>query len=200
LANIDAINGVVEPITHVVRASAFEGAVTWRLGADRLEREQAPGTMARLPYAEIAEVRLSFAPSRFDRVRYRCEIRPARGGALTILSTHYAGVDDFEDRAASYAPFVRGLIARVAAANPRAQFRSGKTPFVYVAEHAFLVAMLALLLLILFLVGDLALGTVVLIKLGLLAAAIPLLIVYARKNWPRKFAPDAIPAGVIPAP
>jgi hypothetical protein len=188
----------VEPITHVVRPHAFEGAVTWRLGPDGLEREDQGGKVARLPYGEIAELRLSYAPSRFDSARYRCEVRPARGGALTILSTHYAGVGDFEDRAASYAPFVRGLVARVATANPAARFRSGKNPFVYVAEHAFLFAMLALLLLVLFLVGDLALGTIVLIKLGLIITAIPLLIVYARKNWPRRFTAGAIPGDALP--
>jgi hypothetical protein len=75
------MNIAFDPITHVVRANVFETAVTWTLGPDSLEREDRPGMVARLPYAEIAELRLSFAPSRFDSARYRCDVNWPRAFA-----------------------------------------------------------------------------------------------------------------------
>jgi hypothetical protein len=48
---------------------------------------------------------------------------------------------------------VRVLIAKVAAANPSARFRSGKNPIAYWAEHLFLLAMVALLVFVLSLTG-----------------------------------------------
>jgi hypothetical protein len=83
------MNVAFDPIVNVVRANDFENAVTWRLGPDSLDRlGDHPGGTAQLPYGEIAELRLSFAPSRFDSARYRCDVRPERGGTLAILSTH----------------------------------------------------------------------------------------------------------------
>src|SRR5262249_39181455 len=146
-----------------------------------------PGKSTRLSYAEIRSLRISYAPSRFDRARYRCEISTKSGATFVILSTHYAGVGDFEDRAATYVPLMRGLIARVALANPAARFFSGKKPLVYVLENAFLLAMFMLLALALALVGDFGWSGLVWLKLALLAAYIPIAIHYTRKNWPKKF-------------
>ena len=112
-----------------------------------------PDVVLRFPYRDIVGVRLSYAPSRFDSARYRCDLRMRSGQRLAILSTHYAGIADFEDRAATYGPFVRALIARVAAANPSASYRSGKSPVTYWAEHLFLLAMVVLLVLVLSMAG-----------------------------------------------
>ncbi len=35
-------------------------------------------------------------------------------------------------------------------------------------------------------------------KLLIIVGSVPLLLVYTRKNWPRRFKPDAIPADVLP--
>src|SRR5262245_32221371 len=126
-----------EQITYKVRTSAFEGERTWRLGADALEWE-GDGKAGAVPYASISELRLSYAPSRVDAARYRCDATLKTGGTVSILSTHYAGIANFESRAGTYVPFVRALVVRVAAANPAARFRSGKQPTVYILEHAFL--------------------------------------------------------------
>ena len=186
------------PVVHTVRANGLEYDGIWRLGPDALAltggSTAGPDVTVEFPYSAISEIRLSFAPTRFDWARYRCDLRLANGQTIAILSTHYASIGDFEDRAASYVPLVRGLIARVAAANPACRIRAGKRPLVYFAEHAFLLAMMLLLALVIGLVGGVGLSGLVLIKLGILAAYIPLMIVYTRKNWPRRLAPAAIPA------
>src|SRR4051794_14750951 len=97
------------PIVHIVRANILENTVTWRLGPVGLECEDSSSPDRCLPYGEIGSLRISYRPSRFDSARYRCEVNPTAGGMLTILSTHYVGIGDFEDRAATYSPLVREL-------------------------------------------------------------------------------------------
>jgi hypothetical protein len=109
--------------------------------------------------------------------------RCARANGLRFSPTHYAGVADFEDRAATYAPFVRALIARVATANPVARFRSGGTLAGYWAQHLFLLAMVALLVFVLSEVGVAPLSESSWAKFAVIVGFVPLMIVYSRKNW-----------------
>jgi hypothetical protein len=186
---------------YAVRANVFESEAVWRLGPQTLERSEGPdpADLRRISYDAITAIRLSFAPSRFDSVRYRCDVKTKWGSGLAILSTHYVGIGNFEDRGASYTPFVRELIARVAAANPKATFRAGKNPFVYALEHAFLLVAFTFLVLVLFLVGGAGLSDLVWVKLGIIVSFLPLLAAYTWKNWPRRLDPKAIPAEVLPA-
>ncbi len=194
---------LADAITHRVRTSILEKETVWRLTPDALEREQVlkDGKVlaVRYPYQDIREIRLSFAPSRFDRSRYRCDLQLKNGTLAAILSTHYAGFADFEDRGATYAPLVRGLVERVAAANPGCKFEAGKRPSTYWGEHIFLFLMIALLVFVIGMVGGLSLSHLVLVKLGILVTYIPLMILYTRKNWPRSFDPAAIPSDLLPA-
>jgi hypothetical protein len=197
------VNELADPPSYVARANALEYEAIWRLLPDALELQGGPTAGAdvvlRFPYRDITGVRLSYAPSRFDHARYRCDLRMRWGQQIAILSTHYAGIADFEDRAATYGPFMRGLIARVGAANPAASFRSGKNPVAYALEHLFLFAMVVLLVFVLSTIGFAYVGETSWVKFFIITASIPLLIVYARKNWPGRFRPDAIPEDVLPA-
>jgi hypothetical protein len=157
-----------------------------------------PGGSARFPYAAITELRLCFDPTRFDDTRHRCDVRLANGRGSSFYSTHYVSAVRFEDRAATYVPLVRELVARVSAANPNCRFRSGKRPVVYWAEHIFLLVMILLLVMVLGLVGGVAFSDLVLVKLGIIVGFIPLMIMYTRKNWPRRFDPAVIPADALP--
>jgi len=215
-------------LTHASRANVFQREATWCLTADALERRggepaDAPwsahalrfylrllwpwsgiridrGGPARFPYREIAEIRLLFDPTRFDAQRHRCDITPRSGTRVSLWSTHYVSVGEFEDRGASYRPFVRALVAHAAAASPACRFRAGKKPLVYWAEQIFLAAMAALLVFVLALVGGSGLSDLVLLKLAIVAAMIPLALRYARKNRPRSFAPGQIPPDLLPEP
>jgi len=193
---------VAVPAAYIARANVLEYEATWRLGADALELQGGPAStpdaVMRVPYREIVAVRLSYAPSRFDHARYRCDLHMRSGQRLAILSTHYAGIANFEDRGASYAPFVRALIARVAEANPAVRLQSGKNVLVYMAEHVFLIVAFALLVVVLSAFGPSYLSESS-TKLLVVVAAIPVLIAYARKNCPRRFRPDGIPDDVLPA-
>jgi hypothetical protein len=190
-------------LTYVARANALEYEAIWRLGPDALELQggptAGPEVHLRFPYRDIVGVRLSYAPSRVDWVRYRCDLHMRSGQRLTILSTHYAGIADFENRAATYVPFVRALVGRVADACPNASFRSGKSVAAYWAEHVLLVAIVAILVMVLSAFGLSSIMGLVWLKLLIILGSIPLLLAYTRKNWPRRFKPDAIPSDVLPA-
>jgi hypothetical protein len=213
-------------LTHSSRANVFQREATWRIGADALERDGGEpadaawyahvlrfylrllwpwsgiridaGGVARFPYAHIAEVRVLFDPTRFDAQRHRCDLTLRNGMRATFWSTHYVSVGEFEDRGASYRPFVRALVGHAAAANPACRFRAGKRPLVYWAELIFLLLMAALLVFVLALVGGSGLSDLVLVKLAIVLALLPLLWRYARKNRPRRFQPAEIPPDVLP--
>ena len=187
--------------THAVRANALEYEGTLAPSSRRAgiagRSAAAADAILTFPNRDIVELRLSYAPSRIDHRRYRCDIRMRSGQQLAVLSTHYAGIADFEDRSATCVALVRGLIARVAAENSQARFRSGKRPLVYLAEHLFSLAMVALLVFVLSLTEAGYLSESSWVKLAIVAGFIPLLVLYTRKNWPRSFSPRAIPPDVL---
>ncbi len=215
-------------IVHVSRPNAFQHETTWRITPDALEREggeraKAPlaarlarmllriiipwgavkierGGPARFAHADIAELRLSYDPTRFDTKRHRCEVTMRDRTRTAIWSTHYVSVADFEDRGATYAPLIRALVAHVAQANPACRFRAGKRPLVYWAEHTFLLAMSTLAVFVVGVVGGSAISELVWLKIAIVAGMIPLALAYARKNRPRHFQPATIPDDVLPDP
>jgi hypothetical protein len=198
------MKSLADHVAHAVRENVFENTIVWRLGRlgpEALEREETAADgktrIFRIPYAEIRELRLSFAPSRFDSFRYRCDLRVGRR-TISFVSTHYAGVGDFENRAESYGSLVRGLVERVAAANPSCRFRAGKRPVVYWAEHIFLFAMIVLLVFVIGTLSGFNFSTIVWVKLGIVVTYIPLVAAYTRKNWPQHFDPKAIPTELVP--
>lgn len=184
--------------TYRSRASVLEDEATWTLAPDALERVAAGAPALRLPYRDIAELRLVYDPTRFDTNRYRCDLTTVGGRRATLRSTHYVSLGDFEDRAASYSPFVRELVRRVGEAAPRCRFRAGKRAWVFWAEHIFLLTMLLLLAGVLMAIGNFPLPTIAAIKLAIIATYIPIAIKYARRNWPRAFSPDDVPRDLLP--
>lgn len=189
--------------TYAVRASVLEDELTWRLMPDALERHDPPvdaqHTATRFPYCDIASVRLSYAGSRVDASRYRCDLRTRGGERLAIMSTHYVGFAEFEDRTAGYVPFVRALVVRVAAANPSASFRSGKSVLAFSVEYGILLFTIVLAIALFWAIGPVTFSESSWAKFWVILGSIPLLVVYTRKNWPRAFKPDAIPSDVMPA-
>ena len=204
----------------------FQTEARWRLAADALEREGGepanapwyahalrvflriiwpwtgvtiePGGAARFPYASIKELRLSYDPTRFDTRRHRCDVRLSDGERATLWSTHFAGVADFEDRAATYTPFARALVARAAASNPACAFRAGTRPLFYWSGQLFLLAMAVAAIWVIALVGGSALSEVTWAKIFVVLGLIPLAFNYARKNRPRVFDPAKVPDDVLP--
>ncbi len=97
-----------------------ENALCWsQVGAD-------DGVQKHLPYTEIKSITLISYPAAGGS-QYQCTIKTHSRCTLKIRSHHYQSLNNFKSRAESYAPFVRGLCLRVAAANGAAQFWAGST-------------------------------------------------------------------------
>jgi hypothetical protein len=212
---------------HSSRWSVFQREATWRLDGDALVREGGepadagwfphamrtflrilvpwyvipiePGGPARFPFRDIVALRLAFEPTRVDHERHRCDVTMRDGTKVSLWSTHYVSVGEFENRAATYTPLVRELVVHAASANPDCVLRAGKTAFGYWAQLIFLLAMFSLLALVILTFGSGGLSSLVWLKLAIIAGLVPLLIRYARKNRPRRFTPDAIPDDVLPS-
>jgi len=185
---------------YTARRSTFPGETEFRLAEDALEIRDGDGAPRRFPYRDATLVRLSFDPTRVDRNRYRSDFRFRRGALIRIFSTSYVSFGEFEDRGATYAPFVRELVAQIAQAAPDCRFRAGKAPWVYLLEHGFLLTAFILLGGVLALIGGLPPFGIAAVKLAIIAFYVPVLIAYAGRNWPRRFLPADIPPAVLPAP
>ncbi|MBL8900608.1 MAG: hypothetical protein JNM84_23455, partial [Planctomycetes bacterium] len=122
----------MELVRHSVRASIAKVETSYELQDDALLLA-AGAEVERLPFAEIARVRLFQAPS----MRYRgmgdasyggCELlvietRDRRKFAIT--SKHFVKLGVFEDRAATFGPFGAALLRRVREGNPQAELVRG---------------------------------------------------------------------------
>jgi hypothetical protein len=192
---------VTEP-TYTLRLSLAGEEATYRLGETALQSTTASGTRT-LPFAEIGFVRVYESPglaSLYGQVApafARCVIRPRHGRAVVLSSNHFLGLGRFEDRSATFRPFVDALIARVAAANPGAEFMSGMPPALWWTWVALLV-MVALVtpVFMVVMVRELVAGhalqlPAILSSLIVLGTALAI-VSYARvlrRNRPRRFTP-----------
>ena len=100
------------------RASIQEqGETLWRAFPDRLEFYSEDGALRGVvPYSKVQQVRLAFAPGRFQRTRFLMELTGAQS-RLTLTNVHFKGVGRFEDRTASFFPLVRAVVTGIHGAN-----------------------------------------------------------------------------------
>ena len=117
-----------------IRQHAFEKERLWRVGPDGLSWDGGD-KKGHFPFSEIVSIRLSYTPTRFDFARYRCVVTRFNGWREAIVSTSYAGIGSFEDRAPAYARFVRSLVAHAAKGNPAIRFEAGEFASQILGKH-----------------------------------------------------------------
>lgn len=166
------------------RESILEkGSRCWRIEPDALVQAFPGGRTVRLPWAGITEVRLRFAPTEWKTWRYLFTVRGA-GGRIEFDNGHYVSVGEFENRSAAFSAFVGAALDEVAARSPKARLYLGSTPLNYtlLAGPALLAfAGLAWVLWALPVSGGL-----VAVRLVLLAAMLPVSLLWAVRAWPRR--------------
>lgn len=107
------------------------GEREWRAEEKDLVTRSAAGRERRLPWREVASVRLCHEPARGRPWRYVFEIQPRHGARIELDNAHLVRRGLYEDRSAAFSPFVRAAIARVAAESPNARALIGETPKSY---------------------------------------------------------------------
>lgn len=179
-----------------VRLHAFEQERVWRVGPEGLSWDGGD-KKGHFPFSEISSIRLSYTPTRFDFARYRCSVTRFNGWREEIVSTSYAGIGSFEDRAPDYGRFVRSLVAYAAMGNPAIHFEAGESHIKYWGSIAILVGAFALLALVIFSIGFNSTWIIV-AKLVVIAFLFPICLRWMRKNRPHRFDPGSIPAYLLP--
>jgi len=141
-----------------------------------------------LPWRDVREIRLTFAPTRFKPWRYKLTLR-GPDGARVIDNAHFAGVGNFEDRSDSFRPFVLACVERVAALAPGAEARLGAAPLAYWAQ-LLLVAVVYALLAMIVIALPINFTGLIWAKLALIVVMLPVFFAFVTRSWPRRIALD----------
>lgn len=149
-------------------------------------------------YDEISAVRLSFRPVSMQQHRFRADVSHAGGGQIRILSTSWQTAALMAPQDNGFRDFIVALHARMAKAGSRATLTAGLGRRTYAAMLAFLavlaVAMAGLLIRAL-LIGEAA-GA--LFILGFAALFTWQVGGFVRRNQPRSYSFDRLPAALLP--
>ena len=129
----------MDEISFVAKPAVGTAETTWRLTGEGLKWGTG-GAWRELGLGEVVFLRLFGSPGLaapflggatvaqgFDQ----CELRTASGETLRFNSNHFVSLGRFEDRTASFRPFVAALARGVAAANPAARLVWGMPPLVW---------------------------------------------------------------------
>lgn len=188
----------IDPTTFRLRANAFAGERTYRLTEDALTWEEEGKPLDGVFYDDIAEVRLTFAPTRVVTNRYRTQIIFRQGGSIDLTNADYVSLANFVEKNAEYAAFLRELHRRLAARGRDTVFRKGSSTAGYIAGlflTVFILAMIALAFLLLFNFG---IVWIAVIKLVIILYFVPTLIRFIRRARPAGYDPLDLPADVLP--
>ena len=181
--------------TYRKRENFFEAAEdVWSVEGDSLVHKRADGTVARRQLSEVTSVRLRYAPTSYKTWRYAFEIRFKAGHAWHIDNGHFAGIADFEDRSATFVPFVREVIQLVSQHAPQARAYLGSSWTSYLLQVGFLViAFSALAGVFLMLPIGAGISGMVVVKLAIIAFFLPVVL-----KWVRRALPQGVPINAIP--
>jgi hypothetical protein len=150
------------------------------------------------PYAGISEIRLSYRPVSMQSRRFRADIESAGQGHLVLLSTSWQTAALMAPQDHDYRAFVTQLHARLKQAGSNAALIGGLRPRIYAAAIVLLsllaIAMTGLL------VRAIATGEFagILFLLGFAALFTWQVGGFVRRNRPRAYTSDDLPAALLP--
>lgn len=181
-----------EELVHRVRANVFARDAEWRIEGDRLiwrsAEKEAKGDGGVIALDQVESIRLTQEPARRG-MRLFCRVRTREGATALIGSAHHAGFLRAEDRGGTYRPLARGLISRVAIANPRARFLTGATPFAWWSVVLGLAVLFGAMAALFVLAGREMFTPRLLVGAALVAAGAPNLVRWLTANRPGAFDP-----------
>lgn len=157
----------------------------------QLNEEGIVGVNGIIPYEDITEICLKYAPSRYYTNVYRCEIKTLKQ-KMTLSNRKYVKLATFEYQSAQYNDFLR-LIHQQLKDSP-AIFHTGVTPIRYWIELLLMLALFSIISIVLYSFGNILIAGI--FGLILLFRLVP----YYRKNFPQKYSPDTIPTSILPKP
>lgn len=181
------------------RRNLFEkGEWEWRVTGDALVARDPQGREDIGPWREVSAVRLGYEPTRYKTWRHVIELKFRNGAKWQIDNVHFRGIADFENRSATYNPFVHAVMDKLRQQAPEAKGSVGSAPIFYWVSMIGLSLLFAVLAMLLLAIPISGFSGIVWVKLGLIAAMLPTLFLWARKSFPRRMTLDRIPADALP--
>lgn len=172
-------------ISYCKRENMFEkGESAWRVEDDALVCVKPDGGTLRHVWREVTALRVRFRPTTAKPWLHEFTLETARG-SVTVDNGHFAGLGNFEDRSASYTPFVRAAIGRVRTLAPQAQVQIGSPPVRYWTQLGFAAVSLFFVAVLILIFAPALWPLAVLVKLGVIAYGLLLLPKWIRRNRPR---------------
>jgi hypothetical protein len=182
----------------------------WRVEVDALVIKAPPGKApsrkelssaeSSISWKDVVNVRLAYAPGRFQKWRYVFVLQPKTGRKIEIDNSHYSGFAEFEDRSDTYVPFVRAALERIRDQAPQARAQIGSGIVSYVLNLLFVSAMFTILAILLIVIPTPLdfLSFSSFIKLGIIMVFLPVLYRWITKARPRGIKLDDIPPDALP--
>lgn len=149
-------------------------------------------------YKDIKSISLKYDPTRVQTNRYLMDIEFKNVPRLRVINSSYEGFADFKDLSNQYHGFVTALHKKLTAKDLNIQYKAGASSLSYAASVLCLIFACVILL---FSSGYLLLSGmlwIVFIKLILMVVYLPAAWKYMKRNKPRNYQPDNIPAELLP--
>ena len=185
------------PISYAYKASLIGSAHQFEL-TDAGLSWRISGRSGVWPYADIAAIRLSYRPVSMQQRRFRADIDNAKGGRIAVLSTTWQSAALMAPQDQGYRVFVVELHRRLQQAGSKAALIGGLGRNTYAAALVLLVllgaAMTGLLLRALWTFEF----TGALFLIGFAALFVWQVGGFVRRNKPRSYRFDDLPAELLP--
>ena len=190
--------------THSIRRSALERAAwSWRIEDDALITRDHTGTEHRDRWADVIAIRIAATPSQYQLWRHILLLTFRNGTKREVRNSHFLGLGSFENRTATYVPFVRAALRQAQKQAPAATARVGAGPMGYWSTVIILGLLFAGLAALLMSIPFDALGNAsptIWAKIGILLVLLPVLVMWARKSYPRSVTLAHFPEDALPTP
>ena len=122
-------------LAYKQRPRPFAGEVIFALTDDGLFVDNGR-RQETIPYAAIQTLRLTFGYRNIGTPIFMCRIRRERGRTVTLSNLNWKGYVEYEAQDKGYTIFVRELVQKIAAANPRVLLERGRPGLSYLLTLA----------------------------------------------------------------
>ncbi len=193
----------MEPsLSYTYRRHAFEKSTTARLTQDALEFSREDGFERKVSLRDIKGVRLKYAPCRYERERYLCEVSLRSGEKFTIPSTSYIRLAVFRRQNEEYKNFITLLHRELTKLEQRPRFLAGASALYYLFNAGCLVLAVLMVFFLVFVIGGAAfnyMSATSWVKVAVILVLLPAAIAFIKRNVPREYDPERIPEDLMPS-
>jgi hypothetical protein len=195
---MDEATGTTADIEYSYKPSLMGGAWILRLAPDGLHWAMGMAS-GRVPYADIRQIRLGFRPVTMQSYRFLAEIWSHKNPKILVVSASWKSLMEQARQDEGYVRFIKALHERIAEAGGTPRLQAGSIWFLYwpgfLVFAGICIAMVALIVRAL----QQSETAATLFLVGFFVVLVWQLGWFFKRNLPRRYTLDAIPADVLPA-